>query len=139
MDELRIYGKEIPASEIERLAEQEPDTVLPDPSLALTFNGSLVDSSASDYRFTGQDVTYGLGQYDTVSGGAAIFNGASTELILPANGPIKSNDFTVAGWFNFEGVLPSQQTGTIMAKYTWDDGQRNFRLECVDETITLYV
>jgi len=139
LDELRIYGKEVPAGEIERLAEQQPKRELPDPSLALTFNGSLVDSSSSNYVFTGQDITYGLGRDDTITGGAGVFNGTTTELLLPAGELIKSNDFTVAGWFNFAGVLPSQQTGTIMAKYTWDDGQRNFRLECLDETITLYV
>ena len=139
IDELRVYAVELPAWVIERQAERKVERKVIDPTLALTFNGSLVDSSASAYQFTGTDVVYGRGQDDFTSGGAAKFNGSTTEVSTSATGLFKRNDFTVAGWFNFTGVLPGQQTATVIAKYTWDDGQRSFLLSCTEEEVTLKV
>jgi hypothetical protein len=139
LDDLRIYRTTLPEGEIERLAERQPDHGLPEPKLELTFNGSLVDSSGQAYLLRGRDISYGQGKLDTIPGGALLFNGTSTEVILDRDELSQANDFTVAGWFNYAGTLPSQQTSTVLSKYTWDDGERSLRLECLDSVLTLSV
>ncbi len=139
LDEIRVYSVEMEATEIEKLAEQQPLTELPSAELRLTFNGSLTDSSEQAHIFVGEEVSFGQGLLDSVAGGALAFDGSTTELVLANHNLIQENDFSVAGWFNFGGVRSSQQTATILSKYTWDDGERNFRLECFENHLTLYV
>ncbi len=111
---------------------------LPEPLLEINFSGSVYDNSANQYPVRAQDISFEEDRFgDSREAGA--FDGESS--ILEASNPdiLPANNFTVSGYFRWEGHGPGQQSGGIINKYAWFDFQRDLQVVILGDKLVTSV
>lgn len=87
------------------------------------FNGNANDESGNGHHGTVNSVTLTPDRFGNFNS-AFDFDGTNSEVQLVSS-LLSPSDFTISIWFRNEGVLSSQQSGTILSQYDWFDGERN--------------
>jgi len=77
--------------------------------------------------------------YQSISSSAGSFNGNSSMITIEDNEIIKENNISIEGMFKFNGLPSSEQSGAVLNKYNWLNGERNFRIVCTDTLIVAVV
>ena len=135
LDDLRMYDRALPQDEIHELLCYDHLDDLPDHALHLPIEQSLVDESSNNHviddRVTSL-VTDRFGETEE----ALAFDGSTSEIIIDDQNILNPQHFSIAFWLYPEQKEASEQSATIISKYSWFDGQRSFLLSYIDTILT---
>lgn len=109
-----------------------------DLTLYINFENTIVDSSLLINNLDITNVELSEDNFGNLNS-AAYFDGSNSMIRIDDNEIISSNQMSIVSNFYYEGTKGSEQSSCIINKYSWFNGERNFRIVCVDSTISAVV